>query len=78
MYILQRFPDVLGDQSDWGDTSISLEVCRCLQYIPVVVLIQQARRRKKPGENGLELLPAELEASATLTASLQPTDLCSR
>lgn len=59
VYILQSFPDVLGDQRGRRDTSISLEVCKCLQYIPVVVLTQQPRteaRRKR----------TELEASATL------------
>lgn len=30
MYILQTFPDVLGDRLGSRDTSISLEVCRCL------------------------------------------------
>lgn len=45
MYILQTFPDVLRDPLGWGDTSISLEVCRCLQYIPIVVLTQQRSRK---------------------------------
>lgn len=47
MYVLQSFLDVPGDQLGWGDTSISLKVCRCLQYIPIVVLIQKQKKKKK-------------------------------
>lgn len=51
VYILQTFPDVLGDQLGWRDTSISLEVCRCPQYIPIVVLTQQPRKRSQEEED---------------------------
>lgn len=52
VYILQSFPDVLGDQSGWSDTSISLEVCKCLQYISIVVLMQQPRTGSQEEKNG--------------------------
>lgn len=51
VYILQSFPDVFGDQRGWRDTSISLEVCKCLQYIPVVVLTQQPRNGSQEEKN---------------------------
>lgn len=50
MYILQTFPDVLGDQLGGCDTSISLEVCSCLQYIPIVVLTQQQSQKRSQEE----------------------------
>lgn len=68
MYVLQAFPDVLGDQLGWRDASISLEVCRFLQYIPIVVLTQQPPEppEEKPGGRELTLLFAELQGSTTL------------
>ena len=51
VYILQTFPDVAGDRLGSRDTSISLEVCRCLQYIPIVVLTQQPRKRSQEEED---------------------------
>lgn len=77
VYILQSFPDVLGDQRGWRDTSISLEICKCLQYIPVVVLPQQPRTGSQEEKNRARGLGHILNYSplALAQGQLQPRAL---